>query len=246
MNLKMVKDTLVIAALKSVPDFKRQPLLLIMVGLISSIPLFFILVFGGQIGYGLIGAMVSTIGFIGINAAIQEVSADRYVKIREIIVAMPVSPLSYAVGIALAPLILSAPSLIFFMAIAIWLGVLPFSSIGWLIVSLVLCWAALSSIGFIISTYLQRASIYTLNNMANILGLGLIFVPPVYYPEEILGGLSWIAMIFPTSNAAGLIRVYSGSLQLSQEMVLVRWLILVMVTVVSIIVVSLKAKWREA
>ena len=81
--------------------------------------------------------------------------------------------------------------------------------------------------------------------MANILGLGLIFVPPVYYPEEILGGLSWIAMIFPTSNAAGLIRVYSGSLQLSQEMILVRWLILVIVTVVSIIVVSFKAKWRE-
>jgi ABC-type multidrug transport system permease subunit len=245
MNTKMVKDALIIAALKSIPDFKRQPLMLIMVGLISSIPLFFILVFGGQIGYGLIGAMVSTIGFIGIAAAIQDISADRYVKIREMIVAMPVSPISYAVGIALAPLLLSAPSLIFFMAIAIWLGVLPLLSIGWLIASLVLCWAALSSIGFIISTYLQRASIYTLNNMSNILGLGLIFMPPVYYPEEVLGGLSWIAMIFPTSNVAGLIRVYSGSLQLPQEMVLVRWLILVMVTVISILVVSLKAKWRE-
>lgn len=245
MNLKSVKDALTIAALKSIPDFKRQPLMLIMIGLISSIPLFFILVFGGQISYGLVGAMVSTISFIGIAAAIQDITVDRYLKIREMIVAMPVHPISYAVGVALAPLVLSAPSLIFFAAIAIWLKVLPLSSIGWIIASLLLCWTTLSSIGFIISTYLQKASVYTLNNMSNILGLGLIFIPPVYYPEELLGGLSWIAMIFPTSNAAGLIRAYSGSLPLSPEIILVRWLILIAVTIVSIIIVSLKTKWRE-
>lgn len=245
MNLKSVKDALTIAALKSIPDFKRQPLMLIMIGLISSIPLFFILVFGGQISYGLVGAMVSTISFIGIAAAIQDITVDRYLKIREMIVAMPVHPISYAVGVALAPLVLSAPSLIFFTAIAIWLKVLPLSSIGWIIASLLLCWTTLSSIGFIISTYLQKASVYTLNNMSNILGLGLIFIPPVYYPEELLGGLSWIAMILPTSNAAGLIRAYSGSLQLSPEIILVRWLILIAVTIVSIIIVSLKAKWTE-
>lgn len=248
MNLKSVKDTLTIAALKSIPDFKRQPLMLIMIGLISSIPLFFILVFGGsgQIGYGLVGAMVSTISFIGIAAAIQDITVDRYLKIREMIVAMPVHPISYAVGVALAPLVVSAPSLIFFTAIAIWLKVLPLSSIGWIIASLLLCWTTLSSIGFIISTYLQKASVYTLNSMSNILGLGLIFIPPVYYPEELLGGLSWVAMIFPTSNAAGLIRAYSGSLQLSPEIILVRWLILIAVTIVSIVIVSLKAKWTEA
>lgn len=245
MNLKLIKDTLIIAALKSIPDFKRQPLMLFMIGLISSIPLFFLLVFGGQISYGVVGAIVSTISFIGIAAAIQDVTWDRYVKIREMIVAMPVNPISYAVGVALAPLLISAPSLIFFMAIALWLGILPLSSIGWLIASLLLCWAALSGIGFIISTYLQRASVYTLNNLSNILGLGLIFMPPVYYPEELLGGLSWIAMIFPTSNAAGLIRVYSGSLQLPQEIVIVRWLILATLTLASIVVVWRKAKWRE-
>jgi ABC-type multidrug transport system permease subunit len=245
LNLKPVKDTLIIAALKSIPDFKRQPLMLIMIGLISSIPLFFLLVFGGNISYGLVGAMVSTIGFIGIVAAIQDVTWDRYVKIREMIVAMPVSPISYAIGVALAPLLVSAPSLAFFMTIAFWLGALPISSIGWLLMSLLLCWAALSGIGFIISTYLQKASVYTLNSMSNILGLGLIFMPPVYYPEEMLGGFSWIAMIFPTSNAAGLIRAYSGGLQLPLEMVLVRWLILAAATMISIIVVARKARWRE-
>jgi ABC-type multidrug transport system permease subunit len=131
------------------------------------------------------------------------------------------------------------------MGIAVLLGALPVLSIGWAVASLILCWAAGSSIGFIISTYLRKASVYTLNNTANILGLGLVFLPPVYYPEEILGSYAWISMVFPTSNAAGLIRSYAGLTQLPAETVLLRWLILVATVVVSIIIVSFKTRWRE-
>jgi ABC-type multidrug transport system permease subunit len=245
MNLKAVKDALIIAALKSMPDLKRQPLMIVLIGMISSIPLFFIVVFGGQISLGLVGASISTVSFIGISAAIQDITWDRYVKIREMIVAMPVNPLSYAMGVALAPLIVSAPGLVFFLAIAVGIGVLPLAAIGWIVLSLVICWAVVSSIGFIISTYLHKSSIFTLNSMANILGLGLIFMPPVYYPEELLGGFSWVSMIFPTSNVAGLIRAYAGLTSISMEMMIVRWLVLAAVFSVSIILVALKTRWRE-
>lgn len=246
MNLKPVKDAVIIAELKAIPDLKRNPSMVLLIGVISSFPLFYLLVFGGNLGIGLVGAMIATISFIGLAAAIQDISFDRYVKIREMIVAMPVHPVSYAMGVALAPLLISAPGLIFFMGLAVLLGALPILSLGWAVASLILCWAAGSSIGFIISTYLQKASVYTLNNMSNILGLGLVFMPPVYYSEEILGGLRWLAVIFPTSNAAGLIRYYAGTLQLSMEVVLVRWLILAATVIVSIIIVSFKARWREA
>lgn len=219
--------------------------MLTLIGLISALPLFFIVVFGGQLSSGLIGAMVGTIGFIGLNAAIQDITWDRYVKIRQIIVAMPVHPLSYAIGIALAPLIISAPGVLFFTVLALWLGALTFSSLLWSIIILVLCWATLSSLGFLISTYLQRASVYTLNNISNILGLLLVFLPPVYYPEEILGSFSWIALLFPTSNAAGLIRIYSGSLETSMIMVSIRWLVLIVTTIACAIATITKARWRE-
>ena len=245
MNFKPVKDALIIASLKSIPDLKRNPSMMVLIGLISSFPLFFILVFGGQISNGLVGAMIATISFIGLAAAIQDISFDRYVKIREMIVAMPVHPVSYAIGVALAPLFVSAPGLVFFMGIAVLLGALPVLSIGWALASLILCWAAGSSIGFIISTYLRKASVYTLNNTANILALGLVFLPPVYYPEELLGGYRWISMVFPTSNAAGLIRSYAGLTQLPAETVLLRWIILVATVVISIIIVSFKTRWRE-
>jgi ABC-type multidrug transport system permease subunit len=215
------------------------------VGLISSLPLYFILVFGGQISYGLIGAMVSTASFIGMMAAIQDIAWDRYVKIREMLVAMPVHPLSYALGLALAPLVISSPSLIFFSAITMWLGVLTPYSLLWAALTLIVCWATLSSIGFLISTYLQKAAPYTLNSISNILGIALSFIPPVYYPEETLGNFSWVSMVFPTSNAASLIRVYSGSLTLPSEMVAVRWLILLSTMLIFAVITVAKARWRE-
>ncbi|MGA9387496.1 MAG: hypothetical protein WBV70_01580 [Candidatus Bathyarchaeia archaeon] len=52
-------------------------------------------------------------------------------------------------------------------------------------------------------------------------------------------------MIFPTSNAAGLIRYYAGFMQLSMDVLLFRWLILAATVIVSIIIVSSKARWRE-
>jgi ABC-2 type transport system permease protein len=245
LNLKAIKDAFIIAALKSLPDLKRNPSMMILIGLISAFPLFFIIVFGGQVSNGLVGAMIATISFIGLAAAIQDISFDRYVKIREMIVAMPVHPVAYAMGVALAPLFISAPGLVFFICIAVVIGALPLFSIGWTIVTLILVWAAGSSIGFIISTYLRKASVYTLNNMANILGLGLVFLPPVYYPEEMLGSYRWISMIFPTSNAAGLIRFYAGLTQMSAVTVLLRWLILAATVIVSVAILSFKAKWRE-
>jgi ABC-type multidrug transport system permease subunit len=245
MNLKTLKDVVTITTLKALPDLKRQPMMLFLVGLISALPLYFIVVMGGKVNLGLIGAMVSAASFIGMSAAITDMSWDRYVKIREMVVAMPVHPMSYAMGVALAPLLLSMPSLVFFGVLALAVGGLTVSSLFWAILAVVLCWASVSSIGFLISTYLQKATPYTLNSMSNVLGILLGFIPPVYYPEEILGSYSWIAAIFPTSNAASLIRVYSGSLTLPFEAVIARWLILIITVVVFGVITAAKSRWRE-
>jgi ABC-type multidrug transport system permease subunit len=247
LNLKAVRDALIIGKMKAFPDLKRQPLILIVVGIISAIPLFFFAVSGGgeMLSHGLVGAMVSTVGFIGVNSAIQDIGQDRYVKIREMIVAMPVHPASYAIGVALAPLLLSLPGIAFFILVAMTMGILQAEALIWIIPVLLLCWSSLSAIGFIISTYLYRSSPYTLNNLANILGIGLVFIPPVYYPADMLGSLGWISYLVPTSNAAALIRGYSGLSDMSMESAMLRWLILGVTTVIFTALTALKAKWRE-
>lgn len=247
MRLKAVRDAVLIGRMKAVPDLKRQPLVLVVVGLISAIPLFFFAVTGGgeMLPHGLLGALVSTIGFIGINSAIQDIGYDRYLKIREMIVAMPVHPASYAVGVALAPLLLSLPGMAFFILVAMGMGILPAAALLWILPALLLCWAALSAIGFIISTYLYRGSPYTLNNVANILGLGFVFIPPVYYPADLLGPLRGISYVIPTANVAELIRGYVGLAPLSADTALLRWLILLATTIGCTALTAAKAKWRE-
>ena len=245
---KIVKDTLIIAWIKSYPDFRRNPLMLLLVAMISAIPLFFMLMFSSganMIIHGLIGAMVSSVAFIGVNAGIQDISWDRYVKIREMIVAMPVHPASYALGMALAPLLISIPSLIFFGAIIAYLGFFTLEALAWTVLALIIVWAAMSTMGFMISTYLFKSSVMVLNNLSNLLGIGLSFIPPVYYSEAQLGNLSWISIIVPTSNVAGLIRSYMGLLPLSIETTIVRWAVLIITTIAFIALTSFKARWRE-
>jgi len=245
---KILQDTFLIAWIKSYPDFRRNPLMLLLLAMISAIPLFFMLMFssgGNVIVHGLIGAMVSSVSFAGVMAGIQDISWDRYVKIREMIVAMPVHPASYALGIALAPLLISIPSLIFFGAITVFLGFLTLETLVWIVPALIIVWAAMSTMGFMISTYLFKSSMMVLNNLSNLLGIGFIFIPPVYFSEAQLGSLSWISIIIPTSNVAGLIRSSMGLLPLSIEAVIVRWAVLIITTSAFIILTFIKAKWRE-
>jgi ABC-type multidrug transport system permease subunit len=245
---KVIQDMFLIAWIKSYPDFRRNPLMLLLLTMISSIPLFFMVMFssgGNVIVHGLIGAMVSSVSFVGVMAGIQDISWDRYVKIREMMVAMPVHPASYALGIALAPLLVSIPSLIFFGAIMTYLGFLTLATLVWIVPALVVVWAAMSTMGFMISTYLLKSSTMVLNNLANLLGIGFIFIPPVYFSEAQLGSLSWISILIPTSNAAGLIRSYMGLLPLSDEIVTVRWAVLIITTLAFVTLAFVRARWRE-
>lgn len=245
MNVKFLKDIMVIAAMKSIPDIKKQPLTLIVITILSFVPFFFTSFFGGQVDYALLGGMVCSVGFIGLASAIQDVTTDRHEKTREMIVAMPVHPISYSLGVATSKLLYASPGFVIFLIMTTTLRILPISAIGWSIISVFLCWSALSSIGFVVSTYLRKASANTLNNVSNILGIAFVLLPPVFYSEQLLGAYSWISVIFPTSNAASLIRAYAGLSEQSPQMILLRWLVLVATTVISLVAVLLKAKWRE-
>jgi len=244
---KIVSDMLIVAWIKSYPDFRRNPLTILLLATIGAIPLFFMLIFsgGGLLVHGLIGALLSSVAFVAVLSGVQDISWDRYVKIREMIVAMPVHPASYALGVALAPLLLSIPSLVFFGAVIASLGALTVTTTLWTILAIVLVWASMSAIGFTISTYLSKVSMMVLNNVSTLLGFAFVFVPPVFYPETILGNLSWISVLIPTSNAAGLVRSYMGLLPLSTETIIIRWLILVATTVAFVVLTSVKARWRE-
>ncbi|MBA3044637.1 MAG: ABC transporter permease [Candidatus Thermoplasmatota archaeon] len=251
---KIIKDTWIIAYMKSIPDIKRQPLmLLILVGL-AAIPLFFITLFGGaeMMDVGLVGVIVSSIGFIAITASIQDITWDRYVKLREMVVAMPVHPLSYAMGLTLGFLIFSFPGFIAFLCYGVYRGLFDPFSILVTLGAMILCWLALAAMGFTIATYQHKTSPNTLGIIANILSFGFVFLPPVYYSEAMLTNmsgmnLSWIVYIFPTSNAAAIIRYATGAGEtvMDPTAFMLHWLVLIVTVVVFSALVMWKARWRE-
>ncbi|MDO9537200.1 MAG: ABC transporter permease [Thermoplasmata archaeon] len=257
MNIrKIVRDMWIIAYMKSIPDLKRQPLmLLILVGL-AAIPLFFIGLFAGgdnaeaTFNGGLIGVIVSSIGFIAITASIQDLTYDRYVKLREMVVAMPVHPLSYVMGLTLGFLIFSFPGFIAFLCYGVYRGLFDPISILMTLGAMVLCWLALATIGFTIATYLHKTSPNTLGIIANILSFGFVFLPPVYYSETMLtniGGmdLSWFVYLLPTSNAAAIIRYSTDLTAWNGTAFMLHWIILALTVIVFSVLVVKKARWRE-
>lgn len=245
--MKAVRDTLIIAWMKFYPDIRRNPLMLIVLGIVGALPLFFMRIFGGEeiFGHGLIGAIISMVGFIGLIAAIQEIAWDRHVKIREMIVAMPVHPLSYIVGSALAALLYSIPTTALFVAIGIWRGILNLASIFLIVPPLLLCWSSLTAVGFAISTYLRKISVYMLNSISTILSFLFVFLFPVYYPKEMLGDYAWISYLTPTSNTASLIRAYLNLSTSSLQTIIADWAALILTTLIFIVLASMKARWRE-
>lgn len=254
MNIKkIIKDAWIIAYMKSMPDIKRQPLMLIFMVALAATPLFFIGLFAGgenaaeAFQIGLIGVMVSSVGFIAISASIQDLTYDRYVKLREMVVAMPVHPLSYSMGITLGYLIFSFPGFIAFTIYGIFLGMFDLFSLAVVFASMILCWLALSAIGFTIATYQHKTSPNTLGIISNILSFVFVFLPPVYYSEEMMGDLSWIVYLLPTSNAAALMRYSSASdlVTWDQTAFMLHWIILILTVVVFTVLVVKKAQWRE-
>jgi len=238
---------MIIGIMRSIPEIKRQPLLILMFAGISAIPLIFIGIFGGEemLNFGLIGAMVSSVGFLAISTSIQEISWDRYVKLREMIVAMPVHPMSYAMGLTIGALILSLPGFIVFLIVAALRDLITIVSLIQILVAVTLCWGALSVIGFTIATYMHKASPNTLSVVANILSFAFVFLPPVYYPELLLGAHSWLSYIIPTSNAAAIIRYSTGVVPMDTSALALHWVILIITVIVFALLVIKKSRWRE-
>jgi ABC-2 type transport system permease protein len=130
------------------------------------------------------------------------------IKLQQMIVATPTSPLAYALGLSLSTLVYSMPGLAIFTAL-LWLyhsgGV---ELLALLFTSLVLLWYSTSTISFTVSTTFRDVK-YTWA-IANIMTFILGIVPPVYYTASSLGDLDWLAYLTPTSAAAYVLHQYMG------------------------------------
>ncbi len=243
----LLQNAWTIAKMKSVPDIKRNPaLLLILMLFIGGLPLVFVFVYGGSgnLGGALIGSFVSSAPALALFAAAQDINFDNYTKLRQIFVSKPISPMSYVLGASLSGLIYSSPGIILFGTLLMQRGLFTPLTALLSVGVMLLGWLVVSSAGFMISGYLINASPYKMNSIINLLAIGMVYLPPVYYPASVLGNLSWITAFIPISAAAQIVRSLAGIVPMNQLTLLSAGVLLVQAVLFTTVFVA-RAKWRE-
>ncbi|MBT9164982.1 MAG: hypothetical protein DDT23_00993 [candidate division WS2 bacterium] len=247
--MKIIRDIFIIGWMSFYPLFKSSPLSqLVIVGFFGIVPIIFVLVLGGggdKLYHTIAGASVSILGFAAINTMLQDIYNDRYIKLREMMVAMPINPMSYAYGVALSSLFFSLPGVLLFLSYLLFTGKISLFSLPAVLTAILLCWLSISAIGFTIATYMTRATPMTISATSNLLGIVFVFLPPVYYPKEILGSLSFLGLLIPTSNAASIIRGLAGLGPMDLQSSLLHWSMLILSCILFIFISYQKSKWRE-
>jgi ABC-2 type transport system permease protein len=225
----------------------RDPMLFLIISGLAFFPVLFLAIFTGSAALpALVGAVVMSLGFLGLNIAQSVYFNKHWFRFQDILVASPVSALSYALGLSLSSLIGSTPALVLSFSILIFY--VPISPLGFLAVLAIaaLMWLGMVFIGYTIGLSVKNTR--KANSIPQLLGFFLGFLPPVYYPLSLLPAfLQPIAMLVPTTEAAQLAKYYFGLLptSLSSTEVFMSWAYLLGFVAVMALITAKKAHWVD-
>jgi ABC-2 type transport system permease protein len=225
----------------------RDPMLMILLSLISFLPVLFIFVFSaGQSAFlqSVVGAIVLSLAFAGIGSAQSVYFNKHWFRFQDIFVASRVSPISYALGLSVSTLIVSLPALV--IAFAILAVDTSVGAAGLLAVIGVaaLTWIAMLLMGFALGASTKNTR--RANSLPQLLGLLLGFLPPVYYPlDRVPAFLRPVAALIPTTQAAQLSKYYAGLLTLSTGEIVFGWAYLIGFAAVLALLAARMAHWTD-
>jgi len=241
-----LNEVLYIGLWDSLP-FLRDPTLFVILSGIAFFPVLFLALFTGSAALpALVGAAVMSLAFLGLGVAQSVYYNKHWFRFQDILVASPVSALSYALGLSFSSLIGSTPELVLSFSILIYY--VPIAPLNFLAVLAIaaLMWLGLVFIGYTIGLSVKNTR--KANSLPQILGFLLGFLPPVYYPLSLLpASLRPVAMLVPTTEAAQLAKYYFGLLptSLSQTEIFLSWAYLLGFVVLMAFITARKAHWVD-
>ena len=195
---------------------------------------------GFDVGVRLVtGSLVFGLGLMSVNLLAQFILAERFNNEMKLVVASPVHPLSYVGGVVVYSV---AQSLI---TAAIILSFAPLFGIDitlsfWLVPLVLLTAVSMTGIAIVVATWAPSLEVGGI--LANITGIFVVMLSPVYYPiERLPEWLRWVARFSPYTHAGEAIdRILSGRGGFEREIV-----ILAGITAVGITIGVLGLRWRE-
>ena len=197
---------------------------------------------GEALPYGLAGALTMVTTELGLFVGTDLASYKLQNRFQDIVVASPVTPLTYMFGVALSELIFGAPALVILFALIAGQGASAVSLAACLGV-VILLWITTTSLGFFFSAYAPNTqNAFIINGFITTV---LSVLPPVYYSVNVLPGyLVPIAQVIPTTEASAL---FQGAIGLGYTIPPASaFVVLIAATFIMLLLVSFRMKWRES
>ncbi len=196
---------------------------------------------GAALPFGLAGALTMVTTELGLFVGTDLASYKIQNRFQDVVVASPVSPLTYMFGVALSELIFGSPALIVLFGLIAWHGAsLP--TLAATVGVVVLLWITATSLGFFFSAYAPNTqNAFIINGFITTM---LSVLPPVYYSLSVLPRfLVPLAVIVPTTEASSL---FQGAIGLGYSIApVVSFAVLLAATLILLLLVSFKMRWRE-
>jgi len=212
----------------------------------AGLPLFYMWALGGMhlISMGLAGAMISVAAFSGMFVS-QDVIFNRiWTKFQDTMVASPVRPLAYLLGLAFSNVISVGFAIIPYSALLILQGKLNPTNAASVLAPIIICYLSNLMLGFFLGTVIN--DVKTGNSLGNILLLAMVYLPPVYYPITSLPEpLRSIALLIPTVSAAQIVNNALNMPTAIKEYVPIGWIVLTLSTTITAFLTMKNIRWRE-
>lgn len=239
-------QTFLIAYLTGILWLRRNPLSLIF-SAISPFSLLFILFIisdGKYLPLSITGSLVMALVGYGLSLG-QDISfyKNEY-KIQDVFVASPVSPITYMVGLAISQILFGLPALLVLLSLA----TLFLSSsiyIPLLIITTLLVWGSMSSMGFFLSSHmLHMRNVSQIISFVNVI---LSILPPVFYSIERLPiQFQYASYFVPTTHASLMIQSMMGIATPKEWSIEFGLFVQVAYLIGFVILAKVKALWRDS
>jgi ABC-2 type transport system permease protein len=185
------------------------------------------------------GSLVFALGLMTVNNLAQIMLWERFNSTLKLVITSPVHPLSYALGVISLSLVqgmITAAAVLSFSPVV---GI-DIELDWWLIPVLMLTSLSLTGLGVIIATW--SPSMEMGNVMANMVGIMVTLLSPVYFPiERLPHWLRWVVRFSPYTHAGEAVdRILSGRGGFGREVVY-----LAAITAAGLVIGVAGLRWRE-
>ncbi|MGO8806582.1 MAG: ABC transporter permease [Candidatus Bathyarchaeia archaeon] len=199
---------------------------------------------GTLFGTAIEGGLIMTFFSAGISLQSDLSHLKNDFKLQDMIVSSPTSSSIYMLGMTLAEVVYSIPSLAILIALATIYLHPSLIQVAILSAALLLIFAISVALGFMLSTFSN--DVVQSYAFSRLLSLLFTTLPPVYYPITYVPTFyRYIAYLSPTTYVAEIMQSATGYLSIPVNLLIFDWAVLSAVCTVVLFVAYKKTRWKD-